>query len=798
MLKRVLQRKPTKTFRLKEIGLNTLKTTFCLWLSMTMMGQTKEVLAQNQAPYKNPKLSVEERTKDLLARMTLEEKIGQMTQIATTEINSVDAKSSKEERFQPYLSAKKADSLIRKHHIGSFLAAFAVPPAQWYNFSNELQQVNMKASRLGIPIIYGNDHVHGANYVTGATIFPQPYNISNTFQPKYAAEMGRITAIETADLGQHWNFAPILDIGRNPYWPRQYETFGEDPLVVTRMGVEYIKALQTAEYSKPYKIAATAKHFLGYSDPKSGWDRMPSIIPDQELREVFLPPFKAAIEAGVKTFMVNSGELNGVPVHASRKILTDLLRKELGFRGVVVTDWADILQLIGQHRIAHNEKEATYLALMAGCDMSMTANTVNFCKVVKELVNEGTLPMAVVDTACARILRLKFELGLFENPYPRKDRFNLIGSKENKQVALEAARESIVLLKNQDNFLPLSNKVKRIVLAGPTVHSRRNLCGGWTISWMGPPESKYPETMPTFWQAMKTQFPTAEIDTIINIGEAGSALRASAEKKFGQADVIIAAVGEAPYAEGLGNISDLNLPEDQQEILKAIQRSGRPNIITMIAGRPRLMTKFDPKANAVIFAGLPCFEGATAIAEIIAGKTNPSGRLSITYPANVGHLVPYNGKKHDKVESLYPFGHGLSYSAFSYSDLKLSDTIVTQNKSIRATVKVTNNSKQEAKHSSLWFISDEVRSITPPIKELKHFEKSSFKAGETKTITFVIEPSQHLSFPDEIGNQLLEEGYFVLTIDNLKARFGVINKGGDLRKGDFNLKNYLQEEIGTE
>lgn len=750
-------------------------------------------------PYQNAALTPAQRAQDLLARMTLEEKIGQMTQIATTEINSVTNPKNKNDKFKPYLDPEKARKLIKEHHIGSFLAAFAVTPAEWYKFSYDLQKVNLETSRLGIPIIYGNDHVHGANYVSGATLFPQPLNLANTFNAKYAAAMGTITTLETADLGQHWNFAPILDIGRNPYWPRQYESFGEDTWWAGTLGEAYIKAVQADTLVKPYKVAATAKHFMGYSDPKSGWDRSPAVIAEQELREIFLPPFKRAVQAGVKTFMVNSGDVNGVPIHASAKFLNGILRKELGFDGVIVTDWADILQLIGQHRVAHNEKEATLMALQAGIDMSMTATSTGFCTVTKELVQEGYLSQQVIDDACYRILKLKFELGLFENPYPAKTRFAQVGLPKNKAIARAATEESIVLLHNT-GLLPIKNK-PRVLVAGAAAHSKRNLAGGWTLNWGGGDEDQFPAAMPTVYTALQEALGKDKVDTSAAQPN-GSSSMADAQK-LAAADLVVLAVGEEPYAEGLGNINDLNLPASQQALIQQVQASGKPHIIIMVAGRPRLLSAYVPKAGAIIMAGLPGEQGAKALVNIMTGAVNPSGKLSYTYPAEPGHITPYNCRVHDRYTYAWPFGHGLSYSEFTYSRLTLTDSVLNRNGSITAQVTVTNTGKVAGQEAVLWYLADEVRSKSTPLhKSLVYAEKVALAPGESKTLNLMLKPEQHMAYPDEDGKLHLEPGYFRLMVGpekaGLKTRVQLRGSGAGMNQTDFRLKNYLQQDIGTE
>jgi beta-glucosidase len=745
-------------------------------------------------PYQNPALAIDLRARDLLQRMTLEEKIGQMTQISTPEINRFSDSKDKAEKFQPYLDPAKARKLIREHKIGSFLAAFAVVPEDWFAFYDGLQRIALEESRLGIPIIYGNDHVHGANYITGATIFPQPINLANTFQPEFAREMGRITALETADLGQTWNFAPLFDIGRNPYWPRQYETFGESTLLCTKMGIAYIRGLQEEQEILPYKIAATAKHFLGYSDPKTGWDRVPAVIPDQELREVFLPPFKEAIAAGVKTFMVNSGEVNGVPVHASKFLLTDLLRKELGFKGVILTDWADILQLIGQHHVAHDEREATKMALEAGIDMSMTASTTGFCTITKDLVDSGEIPESLIDSACIRILRLKFDLGLFEHPFPRKDRYKRIGASAHRAIALQAARESIVLLKNSGSVLPFSSDLNSLVLAGPGAKSKRNITGGWTIEWAGAPESRFPAEMETVYSAMTKAFPGTKIalfdSTIRNAAEETAFKKSMAESK-----VVVCVLGEAPYAEGRGNIVDLTLDAAQLRLLDLAIESGKPVVVVMAAGRPRLLGDRLSKIQGFIHMGLPCEQGAIALAEILTGKTNPSGKLAITYPRSPGHCLPHNAKQHETYTYAFPFGAGFGYSEMEYRDLKMTDTLLTRNKKAEISIKVRNKGQKPGKEVVMMFIKDEVRSITPPMKELKAFTKIELQPGEEKEVRFQLEPQNDFGFPAADGKWLLEEGFFEIQVGKFKKQVFLKTEGKIDPSRKFKSMTYLQEEL---
>lgn len=718
---------------------------------------------------------IEKKIDDLISQMTIEEKIGQMTQINNSEIvTSADWGAGADLKIEIALDTAKLGKMLRKYHVGSFLNGIAVSPQTWYNFYKGIQEYNMQVSRLKIPIIYGIDHMHGPNYVEGATIFPHGINTAATFNNQFPADMAYVTAIETADLGHQWLFAPVLDIARTPLWGRFYETLGESPYVSATMGSIYVKGVQDNKDIAPYKIAATAKHFFAYSDPKYGWDRGPVDVSDQALYEFHLPSFKAAIDAGIKTVMINSGEINGEPVHASHWILTTILRNQLGFKGVAVTDWEDIIRLYRNHHIAENEKEATYKAIMAGVDVAMTPYTTKFCDYMIELVKEGRIPEERIDLSVSRVLRLKLELGLFENPYPRNDRFNRVGSAENRAKALEAARESIVLMKNE-NVLPLTS-TSRVLLAGPTANLKGPLAGGWTLRWIPNDETIYPKDMFTVFTAMQKEFKSVSLATT----------SAELKAKASQADAIVLAVGEMPYSEGFGSIIDINLPEDQKDLIRTAQATGKPVILVMIAGRPRVITDVYPACKAVLFAGLPGFEGAQAIAEVLSGKVNPSGKLSFTYPYAVNRLVPYNHKISEVTlaheipnpVALVPFGTGLSYTTFEYSNLVLSDSVVSgATGSLTASVTVKNTGAVAGKEAVLWFVHDEVASISRPVRELRYYEKISLNPGETKTIQFTIKPDHDLSFPNKKGETILENGYFTLMTGPLKARFKLANVG---------------------
>lgn len=719
--------------------------------------------------------AIEKRIDDLIRQMTLEEKIGQMTQLN----NSVIATNAQwgagtDLRIEIKVDTSKLGNVLRKYHIGSFLNGIAVPPQTWYQFYKDLQEKNLKTSRLKIPIIYGIDHMHGPTYVEGATIFPHAINTAATYNNQFAADMAHVTAIETADLGHQWLFAPVLDLSRTPLWGRFYETLGESPYVSATMGSIYVKTVQNDPAIAPYKIAATAKHFFAYSDPKYGWDRGPVDISEQALYEFHLPSFKAAIDAGIKTAMINSGELNGEPVHASSWVLTELLRDQLKFKGVAVTDWEDIIRLYRNHHVAADEKEATYKAITAGIDMAMTPYNTNFCDHLRALVKEGKISEERINLSVMRILRLKLELGLFENPLPRSDRFNRVGAPENKAKALEAARESIVLMKNE-NVLPLNPSNAKILLTGPLADVKRALAGGWTLRWSPDNDDVFPKNMLTVKTALEKEF-SGRVTVAANASE----LKA----KAADASAIVVAVGEMPYAEGFGSIQDISLPDDQMELIKAAQDTGKPVILVIIAGRPRVITKVYAGCKAALFAGLPGFEGAQAIAEIISGEVNPSAKMSFNYPYSVNRLVPHNHKV-SEVElaheipnpiALVPFGTGLSYTTFEYSNLQLSDSTLNEKGEITAKVTVKNTGSREGKEAVLWFLHDEVASISRPVRDLKFYEKSLLKPGESKTFSFIIKPSM-LSFPNKKGEYLLEDGYFTLMTGNLKTRFKLQRTG---------------------
>jgi beta-glucosidase len=693
---------------------------------------------------------VEKKVLDLLAKMTLEEKVGQMVQVT------------------PAIGNQEQIALFGKKNVGSvYYSPDNFTINDWYNYEKNYMELFLANNRLKIPFLSPHCFQHGAIYIKDATIFPHNLTLAATFTPRFGQEMGNVTVLESGDLAHNFIWVPVVDIGRNHRWSRFFETFGESYYLCSRMGEAIVKGIQDTVITSPYKVAACAKHFIGYSDPRSGWDRSPVIISDQELYEFYVPSFKACIDAGVKIIEANSGEVNGIPVHASHRLLTTLLRDELGFKGLLNSDYQDIRKLATYHHVAANEKEAAYLGVMAGLDLVLTPHDLFFADDVIALAKEGRISEERIDLSAARILRLKFELGLFDHPLPRNDRFDRFARPESIGKALNAAREAIVLLKNENNLLPLNPQTsKRVLVTGFNANKRMATSGGWTVVTTSPKAK-------TIFEGITEQFHDSKVTLVENDTEK---IISGAK----EADVIIYVAGEDPYSEERGNIQDVNLPDDQLGQINAAISTGKPVILIMVAGRPLIITRVYNRCKAVLWAGLPGYEGARAIAEILNGSVNPSGKLPFAYPYTDSRNLTYNQKYHDlqltknlKVPWTFAdFGTGLSYTTFSYGNIQLSDTIINGKKaSLKATVKVTNTGKLDGKEAVLWFLWDEVGSITRPIRELKYFEKELIKSGEGKTFTFVIDPVRDLSFPNEKGEKLIEEGYFTLSVGNQTARF---------------------------
>lgn len=716
--------------------------------------------------------SIDERVQELLSKMTLEEKVGQMTQITLQAVSKKQGtKTQKHE-----LDEKKLEEAIVKYHIGSILNVYDVAHSieYWHEVITKIQDIATKKTRLGIPVIYGIDAIHGATYTKGSTLFPQALAVASTFNKNIAERIGEITAIETRASGIPWNFYPVMDLGRQPLWPRLWETFGEDVYLAQQLGMAYIKGAQGNDVSRPDKLATCLKHYVGYSFPFNGFDRTPAYMSERTLREYFLPPFEAGIKAGAKTIMVNSSEVDGIPGHANRHLLTDILRGELKFNGFVVSDWEDIIRLHTRDRVAATPKEAVKIAVMAGVDMSMVPYDFSFYELLLDLVKEGSVPMWRIDEAVSRILKVKFELGLFENPYPSKNYLSKFASQEHTQANLDAARESIILAKNENNILPLK-KNQKVFVTGPTANKLSVLNGGWTITWQGNEEDLYPQEKNTILEAI-----TEKVGKKNVLYEEGCSFdkelnSKSALLKAKQSDVIVLCLGEPAYCETPGNINDLTLPEAQLNYAKKLIATGKPVVLVMVEGRPRLITKIFNDVKGALIAFLPGMEGGNAIADVLFGDVNPSGKLPISYPKYPNAIVHYDYKPienfaENKYDPLLPFGFGLSYTKFSYSNLKLSKTEMTEDDEILVSVDVKNEGSIKGKEAVLMYITDVYGQVSRPNKQLKGFEKIELNPGETKTVTFKIN-KDHLSFIGINNKRIIEPGEFIVTIGDLKSKF---------------------------
>lgn len=715
---------------------------------------------------------VASKVEELLAKMTLEEKVGQMTQL---EIGMVTTGRDQAIKIDP----AKLEKAVAKYGVGSILnvAEQALPLERWHEIIGQIQGAAQK-TRLRIPVVYGIDTIHGANYVRGATLFPQPLAMAATWNPELMMRASEVAAAETRAAGIPWNFSPVLDVGRQPLWPRLYETFGEDPYLAKVMGVATVRGYEGDGVSSQRRTAACLKHYVGYSLPLSGRDRTPAWIPEMYLREYFLPPFQAAIEAGASTIMVNSGEVNGVPVHASRYILTDILRGELGFRGVAVSDWEDIKKMVNIHRVAATEKEATRTAVMAGVDMSMVPSDYSFADHLVALAREGAVPQARIDEAVRRILTFKFELGLFENPVPSESLKAGFATPESRALSLEAAREAMTLLKNTNNLLPLARD-RKVLVTGPTADSLIPLNNGWTYVWQGTKAELYPADRPTILGAVRakagagnvTYVPGATLDKELDIAAAVAAAKT--------ADVNIVCLGEGGYAETPGNISDLTLDEAQLKLAAAIIAAGKPVVLVLAEGRPRIINRIADGAAAILMAYNPGNEGGQAVADVLFGDYNPGGRLPFTYPRYPNALLTYDHKTFEKQDTSFgltafnpqfEFGHGLSYTKFKYGDLRLSRKTLGEGDKLTVSVTVTNAGARAGKEVVQVYLRDLVASITPPDKRLKRFAKIQLEPGEARTLTFEL-ARDDLAFIGPANRPLVEPGEFEVLVGGLNEKF---------------------------
>ena len=711
--------------------------------------------------------NVDQRVRTLLSQMTLEEKVGQMTQITLSALSD----SHDDLHFTNHLNMNKLKQAVVDYHVGSILntGGSANSARNWREMITTIQKLAVNQTRLGIPVIYGIDAIHGANYIKEGTLFPQSIAMAATWNRELVRKAASITAKEIKAVGIPWDFNPVLGLARQPLWPRFWETFGEDSYAASEFARAYVQGME-----ENTNVAACMKHYLGYSVPRSGHDRTPAELSERTVREWYLPPFQAAVEAGVKTVMINSSEISGVPLHASYHYLTEVLRNELGFTGLAVSDWADIENLYKREKVAANRREAVKMAVMAGVDMSMVPMDFSFYDTLLELVNDGEVPVSRIDQAVARILRVKFQLGLFEHPFPPKTDLKEIGRKQNGQVSLDAAREAIILLKNTDNILPLKNGQK-ILVCGPSADLHQSLNGGWTYTWQGNREELFPKNQQTIVQAIRER--AGKENVLYTKGTSFTSVVKSNEvyHKAHKADVIVACMGEPAYCETPGNINDLNLSDAQVQFIHDLRLTKKPIVLVLTEGRPRIIRKIEKRAKAVVLANLPGPMGSRAISEVLFGDINPSGRLPFTYPRYANDLVPYDHKTSAETKPVtfnpqYPFGAGLSYTNFEYSHLQLDRDTLHPNETLTVSVQVKNTGKRAGKHTVFLFLSDKVRSVTPPVKQLKGFDKIELKAGESKTVRFLITP-QDLTFIGRNNRRISEAGQFDIHVGNVSASF---------------------------
>ena len=729
---------------------------------------------------------IEAHIQEWLKKMTLEEKVGQMCEITIDVVSDFEA--SKKNGFT--LNPAMLDTVIGKYKVGSLLnvpLSIAQKKEKWAEAIKQIKDLSMK--EIGIPCIYGVDQIHGTTYTLDGTMFPQGVNMGAAFNRELTEKAASISAYETKACCIPWTYAPVVDLGRDPRWSRMWENYGEDCYVNAEMGKASVRGFQGSDpnHIGEYNVAACMKHYMGYGVPVSGKDRTPSSISRSDLREKHFAPFLAAIRQGALSIMVNSGVDNGMPFHANRELLTGWLKEDLNWDGMIVTDWADINNLCTRDHIAATKKEAVKIAINAGIDMSMVPYEVSFCDYLKELVQEGEVPMSRIDDAVARVLRLKYRLGLFDNPYWDIKKYNKFGSEEFTRVALQAAEESEVLLKNEDNILPLAKGTK-ILLAGPNANSMRCLNGGWSYSWQGHLADQCASAYNTIYEALCNKYGKENI-----IYEPGVTYapykndnwweenQPEIEKSVAaasRADVIIACIGENSYCETPGNLTNLTMSENQRNLVKALAATGKPVILVLNEGRPRIINDIVPLAKAVVHVMLPSNYGGDALANLLAGDANFSGKLPFTYPKYINALANYDYKpcenmgqmggnyNYDSVMDVqWEFGFGLSYTTYSYSNLKVDKSSFTADDVLTVSVDVTNTGKVAGKESVLLYSKDLVASSTPDNIRLRNFEKVALNPGETKTVTMKLKGSD-LAFVGYDGKWRLEKGDFKLKCGN--------------------------------
>ena len=727
---------------------------------------------------------LEAKVEKTLAKMTLDEKIGQMLELNLDIMGTYDASGKWK------LNETMLDTCISKYKVGSLLNAPGTRAAtveQWQEWIRLIQKKSMK--HIGIPDVFGLDHNHGVTYTQGGTLFPQPINIAASFNTELARTGAQVTAYESRAANCPWVYNPVTDLGRDPRWSRIWESFGEDPIVNARMAEAEIMGYQGNDHNhlSRYNVATSLKHYMGYGAPFTGKDRTPAYIAPNVLREKYFEPFKAAVQAGALTIMVNSSSINGVPVHASYEYLTQWLKKDLNWDGMIVTDWADINNLFTRERVAKDKKDAIRIAINAGIDMSMDPYSVEFCILLKQLVNEGKVSQERIDDAVRRILRLKYRIGLFDEPNTGGKGYEKFGSQEHADLALRSAEETEILLKNE-GVLPLA-KGKKILLTGPNANQMRCLNGGWSYTWQGSKAEDLAEKYNTIYEALCNKYGQENVilDQGVTYNEKGQYWEENepqiekAVAAAAQADVIIACVGENSYCETPGNLTDLWMSENQRNLVKALAKTGKPIVLVLNEGRPRLIADIEPLAKAIVHIMLPGNYGGDALANLLAGVANFSAKLPYTYPKEINSLANYDYKVSEEVGTMagaynydakvslqWPFGYGLSYTTFEYANLKVDKANFTADDTLTVTVDVKNTGSRAGKESVLLYSSDLIASIVPDNKRLRCFTKISLEPGETKTVTFTL-PAKDLAFVGADGRWTLEEGDFLLRVARLTA-----------------------------
>ena len=752
-------------------------------LSISMLALAYTASANVPVIKSDPK--IEAQVEQTLKKLTLEEKIGQMMELVT------DLFGANDKNGVFYIDEHKTDSILSRYKIGSILNApnTCAPTAkQWEKYISQIQKISMK--RIGIPCVFGLDQNHGSTYTQDGTLFPQNINVAATFNREIARRSAEATAYETRAVSIPWTYSPTVDLGRDARWPRIWENFGEDCYLSSEMGKAMVYGFQGEDPNNidQYHIATSMKHFMGYGVPWTGKDRTPAYISPADLREKHFAPFLAGLQAGALTVMVNSASVNGMPMHANKDILTGWLKEETGWDGVLITDWADINNLYTREMVAKDKKDALRIAINAGIDMIMEPYSCDACGYLVELVKEGKIPMSRIDDACRRVLRMKYRLDLFKNPIQKLKNYPKFGGKEFAKLALEGATESMVLLKNKGNILPLQHG-KKILLTGPNANQMRCLDGGWSYTWQGHRADEFAGKYNTIYEAFCNQY--GKENVILNQGvtynEKGKYWEENEPQIQGavdaakNVDVIVACIGENSYTETPGNLTDLWLSENQRNLVKELAKTGKPVILVLNEGRPRLIADIEPLAQGIIDILIPGNMGGDALANLVSGKSNFSGKMPYTYPKEINSLANYDFKKSEEVGTMegaydynakitqqWGFGYGLSYTSYKYSNMKVSQSDFRHGDIIKVSVDVKNTGKVAGKESVLLFSSDLIASMVPDGRRLRAFDKVELQPGETKTMTFELK-ADDLAFVGWNGKWRLEEGDFKLMIADQSA-----------------------------